>query len=204
MIYRYAKGRYADVTHPPLFCIASKIISWPQRCSCSAGRSPPRKPTHGLDCAYPHIIHFRGVSFTDRLGTSITSGGSPGLLLLSPLALSPSVNAVVPKGQVLSQALAWARDLVANSPDAVQSTKRGIVLAWQHGNVETATLAHAWATESKRTYKGENIKVRFPISCFASLAAVYVYRSSHRVGSRCTTRARGGGGFFILCFCERK
>ena len=119
-----------------------------------------------------------------------------------PLALSPSVNAVVPKGQVLSQALAWARDLVANSPDAVQSTKRGIVLAWQHGNVETATLAHAWATESKRTYKGENIKVRFPISCFASLAAVYVYRSSHRVGSRCTPSS--AGGFFILLVCERK
>lgn len=82
------------------------------------------------------------------------------VLLLLCLS-SHSVNAVVPKEQVLSQALAWARDLVANSPDAVQSTKRGIVLAWQHGNVETATLAHAWAPESKRTYTGENIKVKF-------------------------------------------
>lgn len=81
------------------------------------------------------------------------------VLLLLCLS-SHSVNAVVPKDQVLSQALTWARDLVANSPDAVQSTKRGIVLAWQHGNVETATLAHAWAPESKRTYTGENIKVR--------------------------------------------
>lgn len=81
------------------------------------------------------------------------------VLLLLCLS-SHSVNAVVPKDQVLSQALTWARDLVANSPDAVQSTKRGIVLAWQHGNVETATLAHAWAPESKRTYTGNNIKVR--------------------------------------------
>lgn len=74
-----------------------------------------------------------------------------------------SVNKVVPNGEVLSHAIQWAKDLVQNSPDAVQSTKRAILLSLQHGNVEVATIANAWATESKRNYNSENIKVNHSI-----------------------------------------
>ncbi|KAI0059422.1 enoyl-CoA hydratase/carnithine racemase [Artomyces pyxidatus] len=68
------------------------------------------------------------------------------------------VNLVVSREKLLSTALEWARQLVQNSPDSVQSTKRGLVIAAQHGSVETATLAHAWSPESKRAYNGSNIK----------------------------------------------
>ena len=46
-----------------------------------------------------------------------------------------------------------------NSPDAVQCTKHGILLAMQHGDVEQATIVHARSPESRRLYKGENIQV---------------------------------------------
>jgi len=68
------------------------------------------------------------------------------------------VNKVVPKGEALSHALDWSREIVENSPDAVQSTKRAIVISLQHGNVEQATVANAWSAEARRLYKGENIK----------------------------------------------
>ncbi|KAI0050588.1 ClpP crotonase [Auriscalpium vulgare] len=68
------------------------------------------------------------------------------------------VNAVVPADQLLPTAIAWAKQIVANSPDAVQSTKRGLVLAAEHGNVERAVIAHAWSPESRRAYTGSNIK----------------------------------------------
>ncbi|TDL26351.1 ClpP crotonase [Rickenella mellea] len=68
------------------------------------------------------------------------------------------VNLVVPKAEVLTQALKWANTICQNSPDAVQSTKRGLILTRQLGGVEQATVAHAWSSESKRAYKGTNIK----------------------------------------------
>lgn len=68
------------------------------------------------------------------------------------------VNAVVPKERVLQTAIEWATQIAANSPDAVQSTKRGLILAAQHGDVERAVIAHAWSAESRRAYKGDNIK----------------------------------------------
>lgn len=69
------------------------------------------------------------------------------------------MNKVVPKGEALAHALDWAREMVNNSPDAVQSTKRAILISLQHGNVEQATVANAWSAEARRLYKGENIKV---------------------------------------------
>ncbi|KAH8111856.1 ClpP/crotonase [Phellopilus nigrolimitatus] len=61
--------------------------------------------------------------------------------------------------RVLATALEWARAMTRDcSPDAVQSTKRGIALAWQHGSVEDATVAHARAAESVRHFAGDNIK----------------------------------------------
>ncbi|KAI0271456.1 enoyl-CoA hydratase/carnithine racemase [Gloeopeniophorella convolvens] len=67
------------------------------------------------------------------------------------------VNLVVPREQLLPTAVQWARQITQNSPDAVQSTKRGLVEAAKHGNVEQATLAHVWSPESRRSYRGENM-----------------------------------------------
>ncbi|THH01309.1 hypothetical protein EW145_g6940 [Phellinidium pouzarii] len=69
------------------------------------------------------------------------------------------VNKLVPKDNVLAEALAWASALVRDSsPDAVQSTKRGVTLACQHGDVDTATVEHARSPESVRHFAGENMK----------------------------------------------
>lgn len=76
---------------------------------------------------------------------------------------SASVNIVVPSSTpVVDRALDLAKEIVDNcSPDAIQAHKRGIMLAMQYEGIEPATIAHAWSAESKKVYKGENIKVRF-------------------------------------------
>jgi len=68
------------------------------------------------------------------------------------------VNETVPLSSLLDTALSYAQRIVENSPDAVQSTKRGLIASLQHGSVEEAFLAHAWSPESKQAYLGENIK----------------------------------------------
>ncbi|TFK56825.1 enoyl-CoA hydratase/carnithine racemase [Heliocybe sulcata] len=68
------------------------------------------------------------------------------------------INQVVPASKVLPTALEWAKQIVANSPDAVQCTKRGLVLSGQHGSFEQATVALAWSPEAKRLYNSDNIK----------------------------------------------
>jgi len=68
------------------------------------------------------------------------------------------VNKVVPHDQVLPTAIDWARRINENSPDAVQATKRSLLISQQIGNYEQATIAAAYAPEARRTYKGENIK----------------------------------------------
>jgi 1,4-dihydroxy-2-naphthoyl-CoA synthase len=75
------------------------------------------------------------------------------------LLMKFSVNTVVPKAQLLQTAIEWAFRITQNSPDAVQSTKRALVEAAKHGDVEQATLANIRSPESIRTYQGENIKV---------------------------------------------
>lgn len=77
-----------------------------------------------------------------------------------------SVNAVVEKPQVLSTALDVARQITLNSPDSVQSSKEGLILAQKH-HFEEAVRTHALSAVSKRLYNGQNIKVsrfhlRFP------------------------------------------
>jgi len=67
------------------------------------------------------------------------------------------VNTVVPGSKVLSTAISIAQQITANSPDAVQSTKVGLLLAQKHNFAETFTT-HAWSPESRRVYKGANIK----------------------------------------------
>ncbi|EMD42311.1 hypothetical protein CERSUDRAFT_110831 [Gelatoporia subvermispora B] len=68
------------------------------------------------------------------------------------------VNKLVARSQVLSTALAWAAEITANSPDAVQSTKRALLLSNQHGSVEDMVLTHVWSKESTRAFKSSNIK----------------------------------------------
>jgi hypothetical protein len=70
-----------------------------------------------------------------------------------------SVNVVVPRTEVVPVAIRLAKQIVENSPDAVQSTKRGLLLAQKH-NFEESVLKHVWAPETSRTFNGANIKVR--------------------------------------------
>ena len=80
------------------------------------------------------------------------------------------MNKVVPKSDVLKTALEWAKEIIQNSPDSVQSTKRALVLSNQLGDVEDVVVAHTRSKEMLRVYGGENIKVR---DLDASSASMY-------------------------------
>ncbi|KAH9837336.1 enoyl-CoA hydratase/carnithine racemase [Rhodofomes roseus] len=86
------------------------------------------------------------------------------LLLGKPIKASEAagrfgfVNKVVPKSELLPSALAWAAEIVTNSPDSVQSTKRALLLTNQHAHVEDVVTAHVRSKESKRHFAGDNIK----------------------------------------------
>ncbi|KAF6746032.1 enoyl-CoA hydratase/carnithine racemase [Ephemerocybe angulata] len=54
-----------------------------------------------------------------------------------------------------------ALEIVGNSPEAVQATKRGLVLSQEHGHSQML-LSHVWGEECKSVYKGNNIKKRAP------------------------------------------
>lgn len=69
-----------------------------------------------------------------------------------------SVNAVVPQSEVLQTAIKMAQQLTMNSPDAVYSTKKALVLAQSH-SYEDTVQTHTWSHETKQVYNGENIKV---------------------------------------------
>lgn len=68
------------------------------------------------------------------------------------------VNKVVPKEDVLAEALKMAERIVACSPDAVQSTKSALLLSQQTGSVAQAFTDHINSAVSDRVFKGENIK----------------------------------------------
>jgi 1,4-dihydroxy-2-naphthoyl-CoA synthase len=70
-----------------------------------------------------------------------------------------SVNVVVPNSEVVKTAIKFAKQMCQNSPDAVQCTKKGLLIAQNCGHHD-AEANHNWAPESTRVYKGENIKVR--------------------------------------------
>jgi hypothetical protein len=93
-----------------------------------------------------------------------------------PVAAPRSVNEVVPTTALLPTALAWARLIIANSPDAVTATKRSLILAQQagggmRGRFEDATVEGAFSPESRRTYGGENIRV-------SGIGVLFVYCGS--------------------------
>ena len=65
---------------------------------------------------------------------------------------------MVPPSKVVETALSLAKEIVNNSPDAVQSTKKALLLSQSYGFRETYKR-HLRSKESLRVYKGENIKV---------------------------------------------
>jgi hypothetical protein len=61
----------------------------------------------------------------------------------------------------MSVALTWAQEITENSPDAVQSSKKGLMVAEEHTGIEEAFKKHINTEESKRVYSGYNIRVRY-------------------------------------------
>jgi len=75
-----------------------------------------------------------------------------------------SVNMVVPPSDLLPTAIRVAQQITRNSPDAVQSTKRALLLSQSHG-FEDTVQQHVWSHEGKQVYSGANIKVRASFKC---------------------------------------
>lgn len=69
-----------------------------------------------------------------------------------------SINIITSPAEVLPTALALARTITSNSPDAVQSTKEGLLIAQHVGNVDEAVVSHALSAASGRVWNGQNIK----------------------------------------------
>ncbi|KAJ6595674.1 enoyl-CoA hydratase [Mycena vulgaris] len=67
------------------------------------------------------------------------------------------VNAVVAPADVLPTALEFASQIVANSPDSVQSTKKGLLLTQRHSNEEVIAV-HVRSPETVGNYQSDNIK----------------------------------------------
>ncbi|KAG7094795.1 hypothetical protein E1B28_005609 [Marasmius oreades] len=67
------------------------------------------------------------------------------------------VNAVVPPASLLSTALSYAEQIIANSPDSVQTTKVGLLLA-QKCDPEQAFDRNIKCAEAARMYDGDNMK----------------------------------------------
>lgn len=68
------------------------------------------------------------------------------------------VNVVVPKPQLITTAVKYVSLIVAASPDAVISTKDGLLKAQDFGSMEETFRAHAAGEKSQNVYSGENIK----------------------------------------------
>lgn len=67
------------------------------------------------------------------------------------------VNAVVPHNNLMSKALEWASIIISNSPDAVRSTKKALLLAKEHGMWE-GSKQHFASPLHQAAMTGENIK----------------------------------------------
>ena len=68
------------------------------------------------------------------------------------------MNIVVPNSKsVIAEALKLAEQITINSPDAVQSTKHGILLS-QKMDHSQVVHSHVRSKQSDRVYKGKNIK----------------------------------------------
>ncbi|KAL0567317.1 hypothetical protein V5O48_014678 [Marasmius crinis-equi] len=67
------------------------------------------------------------------------------------------VNAVVPPSSLIPTAISYAEQIVANSPDSIQVTKVGLLLALKH-DPENAFDLSVSSAENARMHSGENIK----------------------------------------------
>ncbi|KAI5998309.1 ClpP/crotonase-like domain-containing protein [Pisolithus albus] len=72
------------------------------------------------------------------------------------------INIITSPAEVLPTALALARIITSNSPDAVESTKEGLLIAQRIGNVDEAVVSHALSAASGRVWNGQNVKKRTP------------------------------------------
>ncbi|KAI6106688.1 ClpP/crotonase-like domain-containing protein, partial [Pisolithus thermaeus] len=68
------------------------------------------------------------------------------------------INIITSATEVLPTALALAHTITSNSPDAVQSTKEGLLIAQRIGNVDEAVVSHALSGASGRVWNGRNVK----------------------------------------------
>lgn len=69
------------------------------------------------------------------------------------------MNRVVPPGEVIPAAIAFAQAIVAVSPDSVRATRRALNEASMTANLDEAVEKAATSGESRAVYSGENIKV---------------------------------------------
>ena len=69
-----------------------------------------------------------------------------------------SVNRVVPASEVIPTAVQLAKEVIQNSPDSVQTTKLGLLMAQKYDHDRVAR-ENMWAPETTRLYHGDNIKV---------------------------------------------
>jgi hypothetical protein len=69
-----------------------------------------------------------------------------------------SVSAVVPRDAVMRQALEWASTIISNSPDAVRSTKKALLLAKENGMWDSSR-EHFASQEHQSSMRSDNIKV---------------------------------------------
>ncbi|KAG8686103.1 hypothetical protein FRC08_012744 [Ceratobasidium sp. 394] len=68
------------------------------------------------------------------------------------------VTTVVPPSQVLSTAIGLAKEIIANSPDAVWSTKMALLEGQKYASLEEAVIKHNLSEVSKKVYQGDNIR----------------------------------------------
>jgi len=80
------------------------------------------------------------------------------------------VNIVIPNSKsVVAEAIKLAEEITANSPDAVQAAKHGLLLSQNLYPMEEVVLAHVWSRHSERLYEGRNIKEG--LQAFAAVCA---------------------------------
>ena len=68
------------------------------------------------------------------------------------------MNIIIPDSKcVVGEAIKLAQEITTHSPDAVQATKHGLLLAQNLGPID-AVQAHIWSRCSERLFVGENMK----------------------------------------------
>ncbi|KAK7051447.1 hypothetical protein VNI00_004421 [Paramarasmius palmivorus] len=104
----------------------------------------------------PRLAHIAGHQLASEM-----------LLLGNPISAQDAysrfgfVNRVVPASEVIPTAVQLAKEVIQNSPDSVQTTKLGLLMAQKYDHDRVAR-ENMWAPETTRLYHGDNIKKRAP------------------------------------------